>query len=171
MVGCFVVNKSRIIPWKEWTAAEVLLVQKTTVPSLPWLSHPRGKTIQCSHHVGTGKKWGGDLISRKWEAVAHPAWKTGTRRAPSDTQHWGFSHPSVKMLNPVGLQVHNKQTTIEETHCMWKQSAWSLRGAVDVVSHTTVTKVLIKAEIGTQDLVLEAEMGQDTVFVFEARSK
>lgn len=65
MVGCFVVNKSRIIPWKDGIATEVLLVQKTTVPSLPWLPiHGAKKTpnTQCSHHKGTREKYGGVMI-------------------------------------------------------------------------------------------------------------
>jgi len=60
MVGCFVVNKSRIIPWKERIAAEVLLVQKTTVPSLPWLSHPWGKKNPYKVLIMWGQKKNGE---------------------------------------------------------------------------------------------------------------
>jgi len=68
---------------------------------------------------------GGDWISRKWEGAAHPAWNTGNRESTQreNTQHWRFLHTAVKMPDPVGLQVCNKQIAIKETHCLCKPSA------------------------------------------------
>lgn len=54
---------------------------------------------------------GGDLISRKWEAVAHPTWKTVKRESKMRaTGNAGISCTltSVKMPNSLGLQVSNK---------------------------------------------------------------
>lgn len=147
MVGCFVVNKSRIIPWKEWIAAEVLLVQKTTGPRLPWLSHPKGKTMQCSHRVGMGKKWGGAVMiwfrgSGTQLHILHGTRAT-ERAQHENTQSLYFLQTSVKMLNPVGCQVCNRQSL--------KKSAWSLRGSGGVLSHNTHTKVLTKAKRSHRD--------------------